>query len=139
MAWGNASYLEVVASDLLCLFSSHSLFYKLICGEIEVQDRCAFIAVNHSLLLFGHAYGLILEVPCRCLCMQQCARRELALFLKYTSQYASNILLQAGALFYYDCSRVPVLDITQFGLFVFGLPVLTFYLGMLMTCLSTSL
>lgn len=65
--------------------------------------------------------------------------RELALCSKYSSQYASNSGLQAGALVIYDCSSISVLNMTHFGLFVFGFSNLTFSLGILMICLSTFL
>lgn len=53
-----------LSPTFLCLLSSYSLPNKILCREVEVRTRCAFLACK-SLLIFGCECGLILEVPCR--------------------------------------------------------------------------
>lgn len=85
-AWGNASHLEVV-SDLLCLLSSHSFFYKIIRREVEVQNRCASIVCKSLLVNVAWYWRYLAE------------ERAGSGLKVHSSQYASNLLLQAGPLF----------------------------------------
>lgn len=98
MAWVNASYLEVVVPDLLCLLSSHSLFYKIICREIEVQERCAFIACKLFCLAFWTCMwsdaGGALQMPVYAVACEGVG----PVLNVHSFQYASNVLLQVGAL-----------------------------------------